>query len=150
MSALTALASAVIGPIVTIRSTQRQLEVQSLLVSKQIVAPLREAWISSLREKLAEISSIAWDYGQPVGEQKERKASTEDRRRAFLLQDEIELLLHPGEELHDALLKSIKEMIEACEEEDQEQLSRAYATMMQRGQQVLGSEWQKVKAPNVL
>jgi uncharacterized protein YneF (UPF0154 family) len=51
-----------VGPFITLRISRRQFELSRRIADKQIVAPMRQAWINNLREKVAELSSSALHY----------------------------------------------------------------------------------------
>jgi hypothetical protein len=59
LSLITAILAVFVGPLISLRITKRQIASSLNAANKQIVAPMRQAWINSLRDMIAEISSSA-------------------------------------------------------------------------------------------
>jgi uncharacterized Tic20 family protein len=57
LSLITAILAVFVGPLISWRITKRQIASSLKAANKQIVAPMRQAWINSLRDMIAEISS---------------------------------------------------------------------------------------------
>src|SRR6201998_3579529 len=70
LSLVIALLAVFVGPLVTLRIGRKQIEISRRIANKQIVAPMRQAWINTFREKLAELTSRALHYHdlRPNGE----------------------------------------------------------------------------------
>lgn len=62
LSLLVAALAVFVGPLVSWAMTRRQLEASQRIASRQLVGPMRQAWINDLRAKLAELLSSALHY----------------------------------------------------------------------------------------
>lgn len=59
LSLIVAALAVFVGPIISWRVAKRQIESSSAVANKQIIAPMRQAWINSLRDAMAELASRA-------------------------------------------------------------------------------------------
>lgn len=111
LSLVVALLAVFIGPRITLKIGIRQIELSRRIASKQIVAPMRQAWINTFREKLAEFTSAAfhdWNVRQISIAAVELK--DEEQRRLAQLEHEIELLINPTEPDHKEVVETIKQI----------------------------------------
>ncbi|WP_439605626.1 hypothetical protein [Hydrogenophaga sp.] len=111
-----------VGPMVSWRVAKRQSDTSLKVAYKQIVAPMRQKWIDSLRDRVAEIISTShWFYVSGMHEVAElhededwdRQQNEVDRKLIFL-QNQVELMLNPKEEDHRALVTALKEVVAAA------------------------------------
>lgn len=152
VSLAVALLAVVVGPWVTWRVTKYQSDVSLRLANKQIIAPMRQAWINRLREATADLLSIAWWYyvsGQ-AGEEPEDNDHAAgikvERRLRFLLQ-EIDLMLNPVEDDHRALYHELDQVIGAAFPGSgyMADFSRHHAEATRICKTVLKREWEVTK-----
>jgi hypothetical protein len=90
----------------------RELEsFRSELAYKQVVAPMRQAWINSFRDNLAELISIA----SQSDEEHEIMVclTSEDRTKLLLLEQRIKLMLNPEEAENGDLESAITDLMKA-------------------------------------
>lgn len=132
-----------VGPFVSLHIGQKQIELSRRIASKQIVAPMRQAWINDLRDKLAELLSSALHYWNAGYEQR----TDEEYKRLGLLEEEINLRINPGEADHKDLVSAIREMLFALERgvDDSDRFSRAYERTNALGQKIFKTEWNRIK-----
>lgn len=62
LSLVVAALAVFFGPIISWRTATRQLRANLEVSNKQIIAPMRQAWINNLRDLLSEITSNALHY----------------------------------------------------------------------------------------
>ncbi len=156
LSLLVAALAVFVGPIASWSITKRQIRASSKLVSdqilssleasnKQIIAPMRQAWINNLRDLLAELISCALHY---------YVAGFEDRtdmeyQRISLLESKVILMLNAEEDDHQHLQKLVREMINAIEyKKGQKSLFpdlHNEVTVLSRV--ILKREWDRIKEP---
>lgn len=107
-----------IGPWISARATERQIRAGLLAANKQIVAPMRQAWINSLREKVADVLSTAWWYyisgEDPSGPDKDGLAGSRVEKRLRFVIQEIELMLNLAEPGHVELLELLNKTVDSC------------------------------------
>jgi hypothetical protein len=89
----------------------RNTELSRRIASKQIVAPMRQAWINDLRDKLSELSSSALHYWNTGYEDR----NDEEYKRLGLLEAEILFRINPHEIDHQDLLSAIRKMLFALQ-----------------------------------
>jgi hypothetical protein len=142
LSLAIALLAVFVGPFVSWLITKRQLESAQRLANKQIVAPMRQAWITTLRKFLAELCSSATHYF-------ETGCRTDaDCKRLAELQQEIILMLNPKEGAHNQLLQAIRCMLEALDrgkDHDRKSFVSASMDVTKLAQEIFKEEWNRVK-----
>lgn len=137
------------GPFITMKISRRQFELSRRIADKQIVAPMRQAWINDLREKIAELSSSALHYWNKdwssIPDSDERKDT--EQKRLTQLEHEIELLINPSEADHKELAETIRRMMSALEIGlvRAEEFSAARERTMVIGQRIFKAEWNRIK-----
>jgi len=115
--------------------------VTSLAVAnKQITAPMRQAWINSLRDTLAELVSTAHHY---------YVAGFEDRtdaeyQRITLLQYKVKLMLNPLENEHQNFEKLVDQMVEAIGERGQ-RFEAVHREVIALSRSIFKREWNRVR-----
>ena len=114
LSLLVALLAVIVGPFVSWIVSKHQNKTAVMLAKKQIIAPIRQAWIDRLRGLLSEYLTICFSYYTTSeyihdlsmdSEIDHEKIAQHVEQRLSLLRSEVELLLNPYEDEHEALLK---------------------------------------------
>jgi Icc-related predicted phosphoesterase len=144
LSLAVAALAVVVGPYITMRISRRQLELSRRIASKQIVAPMRQAWINDLRNKVAELSSSALYYWNTKFDEQ----TDEKTRRVWQLQEEIKLMINPGEDDHKALVSAISQLLSAMErgtEADVPEFAKARHDTTVISQRIFKTEWDRIK-----
>ena len=119
VSACTALAASIVGPIVTLRVARRQF-------NATVLSTNRQKWIETLRDMVAELISLLvsslvvrsawkskWDKGH--GPLREDTALLNKLERIVLAQSKIRLLLNPTDVDHQQLDRAIEYRNQAVE-----------------------------------
>jgi hypothetical protein len=110
-SLLVAALAVVVGPLISWHIARRQQETDLRVANKQIIAPIRQAWINSLRDRTAELINTAhWFYIAGKGDAlaaEDEEAEIEVGRKMLFLQRQVELMLNPNEEDHKLLAASL-------------------------------------------
>lgn len=141
IAAATALVAVVVGPLVTIRASKTQM-----------LGPMRQAWINSLRETVAEYSArIHAGQPQPAAllspDDSVRHAAeiarAEHVQSTYQLQAKITLLINPNESEHQELVRLAKNAYEAYVSGRDTEVP--LAALQQHTQTVLKKEWNVVK-----
>lgn len=144
LSLAIALLAVFVGPFVSWLITRRQLESAQRLANKQIVAPMRQAWINQLRKLVAELSSSANHYFVAGFEHR----TDAEYKRLTELQQEIILMVNPTEEAHRQLLQAIGCMLEALDRGKGQ--DRHFVTEVEKitnlAQRIFKEEWNRVKS----
>jgi hypothetical protein len=145
LSLVVAALAVFVGPFISSRIARKQVMSSLEVANKQITAPMRQAWINSLRDLLAELSSSALHY---------YVSGFEDRRdqeyqRLSHLEHKVQLMLNPKEEDHKKLEQLIHQMIASIErgKEGDNDFAATHPAVMELSRQVLKREWNRVKAP---
>jgi hypothetical protein len=143
LSLIIAAMAVFFGPFITLYIGRKQIELSRRIASKQIVAPMRQAWINELRGKLAELSSSALHYFNAGFE--DRK--DEEYKRLTQVEAEITLLINPAEKDHQELVKAIRIMMLALARglDDVDNFIEAHQTTKSLGQKIFKAEWNRVK-----
>jgi hypothetical protein len=107
-SLITAILAVFVGPVVTWKITNHQMKSSLRAANKQIVAPIKQAWINNLRDLVAEISSsILYCHNNPsvtIGE--------EQFKNFVQLEGKIALMLNFSEDEHKKLHDLIVRMLD--------------------------------------
>jgi hypothetical protein len=140
ISAITALCAVILAPLVSMWTTDNQARVS-------VRSTNRQAWINSLRDTIAEFSSIGWMIS--LHRDNELVVKVE---RLFYLEDKIHLMLNPGEKEHQQLAGAITDARRAAtasvddySEPAGDKLKAALEIVRRLTQPVLKQEWEKVK-----
>jgi hypothetical protein len=143
LSLIVAALAVFFGPFITLFIGRKQIELSRRIANKQIVAPMRQAWINDFRYKLAELSGSALHYLNAGFD--ERK--DEEYKRLIQLEEEIALLINPGESDHQELVISIRRMILALQSgiDKVDDFIEAYQATRSLGQKIFKTEWNRVK-----
>jgi hypothetical protein len=113
--------------------------------NKQITAPMRQAWINSLRDLLAEITANALHYYVAGYEDR----SDKEYYRLTFLKSKVELMLNPKEDDHQRLMELISQMIVSLERTkgQPDEFPEFHGQVMSVAKTVLKREWNVVKEP---
>lgn len=147
LSLVVAALAVFVGPIISLRIARRQVVSSLEVANKQIIAPMRQAWINSLRDMLSELSSSALHYFVAGFEDR----TDEEYLRLTLLEHKVRLMLNPKEEDHRTLEKLIRTMVGSLQSRQGSESDRnfiaAYEDEIALSREVLKREWDRVKAP---
>src|SRR5688572_28614420 len=91
LSLVVAALAVVVGPLISWFIAKRQLASSPEVANKQIVAPMRQAWINNLRDLLAELISSALHYYVAGSEER----TDEVYRRLTLIEHKVAMMLNP-------------------------------------------------------
>ena len=143
MSLVVAALAVLVGPLISWRIARRQLASSLEVANKQIIAPMRQAWINNLRDLLAELTSSALHYHVAGFEER----TDEEYRRLTLLEHKIALMLNPLEEDHKRLEQLIRLMISGLERgrEGAAEFPNLHPAVMDLSRQIFKREWNRVR-----
>jgi hypothetical protein len=145
LSLLVAVLAVLFGPVVTWRVARRQLSTNLEVSNKQIIAPMRQAWINNLRDLLSEITSSSLHYHVAGFEER----TDEEYQHLTYLEYKIKLMLNPREEDHEKLEKLIGEMTcmlaKRGSMELDAQFESCHKAVVSLSRDVLKREWDRVK-----
>ncbi|HEX9637730.1 MAG TPA: hypothetical protein VGB99_09360 [Acidobacteriota bacterium] len=143
LSLVVAVGAVLLGPLVSWAIARRQLEAAQSIANRQLVSPMRQAWINELRSKLAELLSSALHYFV-AGPQDRTDARY---RRLAQLEQEVVLMVNPGEEEYKTLLSTIRRMVGSLEEGTQldDQFIELHKQVTELAQRILKAEWNRVR-----
>jgi hypothetical protein len=145
LSLIVAVLAVIVGPLVSWQVAKRQSATSLRVSNKQIIAPMRQAWINSLRELVAELLGKCAHYWA---------AGFEDRTdseylRITELVDRLQLFINPNEDDHIQLLKSVNGMKSALSRGSNQETDRefwsAHRMTAELAQKIFKSEWNRVK-----
>jgi len=145
LSLIVALLAVFVGPLITLRIARQQTTTSLAVANKQIIAPMRQAWINRLRDLLAEFTSTSLHYFV---------AGYEDRTdaeylRLTLLEHETQLMLNANEEDHRRIEGLMRRMINAieCGRDGEDDFWLSHPALMNLSREVIKREWDRVKEP---
>lgn len=106
---------------------------------------MRQAWINSLRDLMAELTSSALHYYVSGYEDR----TDEEYKRVTLIQSKIQLMLNPNEDDHQRLEVLISRMIGAIQYEkgQPDQFPEIHRDVIALSRSVFKREWNVVKEP---
>jgi len=156
LSLCVALLAVFVGPFISYIVSKHQSETSLHVANKQIIAPMRQAWIELLRNRVAEILSASlWYYvsGQDEniisGENDEENniESQKLERKLLFITSQIELMLNPNEDDHIELLKSLKKAQQVMwpYSKSSSEFPEHHKKTTELCQKVLKREWERVK-----
>jgi hypothetical protein len=123
---------------------KQQMEAQLIVARAQVIAPMRQAWINKLRERISSLiaRSVALAVHSANGTKEVDRA--EFRGVAEICQ-EILLLLHPGEPDHDAIAAAVMILTNYTKNRDLNKKGEVVIELRKLTQKVLHDEWEVTK-----
>jgi len=120
-----------------------QTEASLRIANKQVVAPMRQAWINSLRDLIAELTGKCAHFWA-AGFEKRRD---EEYQRIAELEYKLALFINPKEDDHKKLLDKARLMVAFLEtgKEADENFWQSHKGIIELSQQILKKEWNRVK-----
>ena len=148
LSLVVAALAVFFGPLITLRISRKQFELSRRIADKQIVAPMRQAWIEKLREKIAELTSSALHYWNKDWSSIPDATKDEEQKRLTRLEHEITLLINPSEAEHKELLVAIRQAMVALDRGLNwgDEFAVALQKVIDLGQKIFKTEWNRIKA----
>jgi hypothetical protein len=143
LSLIVAALAVFVSPILSFIVARRQTASFLAVSHKQIIAPIRQAWINNFRDVLAELTSKAVHYycaGFDVRKDSEYQQLT-------LLEHKVQLMLNPNEDDHKRLEQLIRKMISSLErgKEGDDDFCRSHTDVVALSREILKREWNRVK-----
>jgi len=132
------------GPLITLCIANRQMKSAERIAQQNLIGPIRQAWITDLRKRLAEVTALSLHYFQAGYEDREDT----EYQHLTLLGQEINLMLSPDMDVeHRQLLKAIGDMHAALRRgpDRTQEFIDAYEKTLDLARNVLRAEWQRVK-----
>jgi hypothetical protein len=145
LSLVVAALAVFVGPFISLRIARRQVLSSLEVANKQITAPMRQAWINSLRDLLAELTSSALHYFVAGFENR----TDEEYQRLTHLEQKVQFMLNPKEGDHEKLEELIRQMIAAINKgkEGDSDFMASHHAVVKLTREVLKREWNVVKQP---
>lgn len=145
LSLVVAAVAVFVGPLISLKIARRQVASSLEVANKQVIAPMRQAWINNLRDLLAELSSSSLHYYVAGFEDR----SDQDYLRLTLLEHKVQLMLNPKEEDHRRLEQLIRTAISALNAgpAGRENFEAVHPEIMKLSREVLKREWDRVREP---
>jgi hypothetical protein len=145
LSLIVAALAVFVGPFISLHVAKRQVRSSLDAANRQIIDPMRQAWINALRDLLSELCSSANHYF--VAGFENRK--DDEYQRLTLLETKIQLMLNAKEDDHIQLEKLIREMVSALSsgKDGDASFIAAHPKVIELSRQVLKREWNRVKDP---
>ncbi|WP_404973097.1 hypothetical protein [Vibrio campbellii] len=158
LSLIVAFLAVIVGPIVSWKVARLQSDNAIKLANKQVIAPIRQAWIDKLRSLLSEYSSVCFSHYITGAYLHDLSLDTEKdhdkieqlvEHRLTIIRSEIELLLNPFEREHEELLalmnKCFKGLFPHGSYEDSNNFSDYHQLLSVQSKKVLKAEWVRVR-----
>jgi hypothetical protein len=145
LSLIVAALAVFVGPLISLKVARRQVISSLEVANKQIIAPMRQAWINSLRDLLAEFAGSALHYFVAGYEDR----SDAEYLRLSLLEHKISLMLNAKEDDHRNIEILMREMLKAIESgrKGDTDFQVSHPALMKLSREVLKREWDRVKDP---
>jgi hypothetical protein len=125
------------------KNVMLQVQASSRIANKQLVSPMRLAWINSLRDLIAELAGKCAHYWAAGFEDRE----DQDYQRITELEYRLALFINPKEDDHKNLLEQVRLMVAFLGhgKEADENFWKAHKGVIELSQQILKREWNRVK-----
>lgn len=145
LSLVIALLAVFFGPILSWLAARRQTTTSLAVANKQITAPMRQAWINSLRELTADLTSRALHYFVAGYEDR----SDAEYQHLTLLEHKIALMLNEAEPDHQQFEQSIRNMIASLARGKvaDAAFTQAYDQTRALARSIFKREWNRIKDP---
>jgi len=158
LSLFVALVAATAGPLVTmavarfqLRMHKQQLEQQAIQfreqlqqqsgqAKQQVISPMRQQWINTLRDTVAEVLSQA-----SLLHLRDDLPTSTERMQLAAREAKLELLINTKEEDHRLLLQSVRFVINSIGRDDRHEFHEGHRKAVEIAQKVLKQEWEVTK-----
>lgn len=143
LSLVVAALAVFVGPLISWSIAKRQVQSSLAVANKQIVAPMRQAWINSLRDILADLTSSALHYYVAGFEER----TDEEYQHLTLMEHKLQLMLNPHEADHQQLEELVRKMIAALgrSKDGDQEFTETHPLVVSLSRQILKREWDRVK-----
>ena len=144
LSLLVAFLAVIMSPFVSLAISKRQVRV----AHRQMLGPMRQAWINELRRKVSVLMGDATFYAAAAAHPSE---NTETAYRVLSeIQQEIELMINPSETDHQDLVSSIGAMMRAMNKVISgkapfDEFKTEQRKVVALAQKIFKTEWDRVK-----
>lgn len=137
-SLVIAFLAVIVSPFVSLLITKRQ----SKVAHRQMLGPMRQAWINELRKKLSVLIGRATFYSSAG----QHPANVEEVYREMTeIQQEIELTINPLEEDHRELVNTIAAMMKSFANKAPREFVADQRKVVALAQKIFKTEWNRVK-----
>ena len=158
LSLIVALVAATAGPLVTmaiarfqLRSQKEQFEQlsaqfhqqlteQTRQAKQQVISPMRQQWINSLRDTVAETLSQA-----SMLHLRGDSPTSAERQQLAAREAKLELLINPNEQDHEALLNAVRFAVNSIGSKPPQEFHDGRLKAVEVAQKVLKQEWEVTK-----
>jgi DNA primase large subunit len=144
LPAITAIAGAVIGALISYLFARRQFKAS-------VLSKNRQDWMNKLRDLLSEYEATLYDVHanfQLGGLVRSTKEGLSDMRKANLIRSQVKLMINPKEDDHVQLLELMQKMDNSASHQG-EQYTKTFAALDKKfvtlSQSILKREWERVK-----
>ena len=124
LSLIVAALAVFVGPVISWCVSKRRLTATLEVSNKQIIAPMRQAWINNLRDILSELVSSALHYHVAGFEDR----TDQEYQHLTHLEYKVSLMLNPREGDHQRLEELIAQMTAMLSQEGSANLDREFET----------------------
>lgn len=143
VTALTALAAVVLGPLVSIYVVRRQF-------AAQVLSTNRQQWINALRDRLSKLIGFISHYSATKAtSQLQDEKVLELHKTAYENWAQVVLLINPKEQDHVQLVEQIESLLSFLFSSplagNPEEIRSRLAPLIHQSQTVLKREWERVK-----
>ena len=153
LSAATALIAVIVGPIITLRVSRRQIEATVETSNRQIKASVvssnRQDWINTLRDTISTFQATAVLLGlRQFNSDLSDTEQHDQMSRASTLRNKLHLLINPEEPDHARLSELADQImvgVGPLAQKDGKPVGELQREMTQLAQQILKREWERVK-----
>lgn len=145
LSLLIAALAVFFGPLISSSIATKEREASLAIAKKNIIAPIRQAWINELRLLLSKLTHNAALYWSEIDSEKREEIHLVIRELRSLLA----LYVNPNEQNHIDLVAFVGEMEAAMFGSDQgdepKRFWYSHNCVVEQSQKILKLEWERVK-----
>ena len=145
LSLIVAALAVFVGPFISWIVSRKQSETSIRISNKQIIAPMRQAWINSFRDLVAELLGKCAHYWSAGFEEREDA----EYRHITELIHRLELFINRNEKDHSHLIDEVRrmesELSKGSSQETDHKFWDAHLKVKQVAQDILKREWNRVK-----
>lgn len=132
-----------VGPLFSWRIAKKTLATTNRNAVRQMLLPVRQNWLSDLREKLADMLATSLHYF--VAGYDDR--TDEEYRRLTLLEQQIKFLLDPNDFSHQELVNGVRDTVAALNltgREGHDKFTDAHINLERISRELVHTEWQRL------
>ena len=155
VSAATALVAVILGPVISYKIAKAQMRTGTDIAYRQVISPIRQAWIDNLRQCMVEVLHVSLQYytagvydGIDIDSLPDAGESVRSKMNYKMehILSKMQLMLNPDEQDNKMLIEKLRSCYVQALEDDHVKFPESHKSAEALCKAVLKREWEAVKS----